>query len=155
MPATSLNHISISARNIEESLAFYTGVLGMERIPSATFRAPTAWLRLGDQELHLFEHDTSPPRLQHFGLNVDDFEAVYVKALALGIEDRDSWSSHIYELPDGAVQLYLRDPAGNLVEVDWPDVTTLDRSIVTDIPKLADQVPQDEAAAGATIYLSR
>ena len=42
--------------------------------------------------------------------------------------------------------MYLRDPGGNLVEIDWPDARTLDRSIVTDLRKLADDQPQ---AAGA------
>ena len=44
--------------------------------------------------------------------------------------------STVRELPDGAVQMYLRDPAGNLVEINWPDVTTLDRSVVPDIVKV-------------------
>jgi hypothetical protein len=39
-------------------------------------------------------------------------------------------------LPDGAVQMYLRDPAGNLVEVNWPDVTTLDREVIPEIGKI-------------------
>ena len=37
--------------------------------------------------------------------------------------------------------MYLRDPGGNLVEIDWPDASTLDRSIVTDLRKLADEQP--------------
>ena len=47
-----------------------------------------------------------------------------------------------------------RDPADNLLEVDWPDVTTLDTSVVTDIPKLADEVPQTEDAVRATLFLA-
>ena len=27
----------------------------------------------------------------------------------------------------GQVQLYFRDPAGNLIELNWPDAATLDR----------------------------
>jgi lactoylglutathione lyase len=152
MRATAFNHVSVPARSLAASVSFYTEVFGMEPIPSPTFRQPTAWFRLGRQELHLFERDVAAPRFQHFALNVDDFEAIYVKALALGIEDRGAWGSHIYELPDGAVQLYLRDPADNLVEVDWPDVTTLDRSVVTDIPKLVYAVPQSRDAAHATLF---
>jgi lactoylglutathione lyase len=155
MAATKFNHVSIQAGDLEESLAFYTELFGMERIPSPVFRFPTAWLRVGDQELHLFQSDTPAPRLQHFGLTVDDFEAVYVKSRALGIQDRGSWSHQPYELPDGSVQMYLRDPTGNLVEVDWPDVSTLDRSVVTDIRKLADDIPQTRAAQSATLFLDR
>jgi catechol 2,3-dioxygenase-like lactoylglutathione lyase family enzyme len=150
--ATTFNHVSIHAKSLEQSVAFYTDLFGMERIPSPVFRLPTAWLRVGDQELHLFVHDAPAPRLQHFALAVADFEAVYVKAKALGILDPDTWSAPMYELPDGSVQMYLRDPADNLVEVDWPDVTTLDKSVVTDLRKLADEVPQTDAATDATLF---
>jgi lactoylglutathione lyase len=50
------------------------------------------------------------------------------------------------------VQMYLRDPAGNLVEIDWPDASTLDRSIITDIRRLDDEIPQTGSARGATLY---
>jgi len=155
MRATAINHVSVRARRLAISVWFYTEIFGMERIPSPVFRMPTAWLRVGRQQLHLVESESPAPHLQHFALNVDDFEDIYAKALAMGVEDRDTWGSHVYELPDGAVQLYLRDPADNLVEVDWPDVTTLDASIAKDIPKLADEVHQTEAASGATLFLTR
>ena len=60
----------------------------------------------------------------------------------------------VRELPDGSVQMYIRDPAGNLVEIDWPEVSTLDRSVVTDIHKLSDNVEQSEEASRATLYVS-
>ena len=56
------------------------------------------------------------------------------------------------ELPDGAVQMYLRDPAGNLVEVNWPDLTTLDRSVFEDVVRVADMEPQEGEAAQARLY---
>ena len=154
MPATAFNHVSVHARSLAVSVWFYKEVFGMQQVPTPAFRMPTAWLRLGSHQLHLIESKAAAAALQHFALNVDDFEAVYVKAIGLGIEDHDTWGSHIYELPDGAVQFYIRDPADNLVEVDWPDVTTLDPSIVGDIPKLADVVSQPESAARATLFLS-
>lgn len=92
MRATTFNHVSVRARSLAESVWFYTEIFGMERIPSPVFRIPTAWFRLGQQQLHLFESDIPAPSVHHFALNVDDFEAVYVKALALGIEDGDTWS---------------------------------------------------------------
>ena len=61
----------------------------------------------------------------------------------------------MYELPDGSVQMYLRDPAGNLVELDWPDVTTLDRSVLGEIKKLGDSVEQTGDALQATLYLEK
>jgi hypothetical protein len=51
--------------------------------------------------------------------------------------------------------MYIRDPAGNLVEVDWPDAATLDRSVVTEIVRLADERAQTGDAASATLYHTR
>ena len=151
MRATGLNHVSVHARDLEESARFYTEVFGMEEIPAPNFPFPVRWLRLGDLQLHLFVSEDPAPRGHHFGMNVDDFEAAYLKVKELGLREREGFFSKIYELPDGAVQMYLRDPAGNLVEIDWPDVGTLDRSVVTDIE------PQPERQTGdalrATLYL--
>ena len=154
MRATGLNHVSVSARDLDESVRFYTEVFGMEKIPTYDFAFPVQYLRLGDLQLHLFQRDTPAPEFHHFGINVDDFEGAYVKARELALHDSSPFFSHIYELPDGSVQMYVRDPAGNLVEIDWPDVSTLDRSVVTDLKKLEDDVPQSEEALRATLYLS-
>jgi hypothetical protein len=51
--------------------------------------------------------------------------------------------------------MYLRDPGGNLVEVNWPDASSLDRSVVTDIERLADTVPQDAEGLVARLYTGR
>jgi YD repeat-containing protein len=67
---------------------------------------------------------------------VDDFGAAYRKAAELGVGEGSGYFSKVYQLPDGAVQLYVRDPAGNLVEINWPDVTTLDRSVVNHVEKV-------------------
>jgi catechol 2,3-dioxygenase-like lactoylglutathione lyase family enzyme len=155
MRATGFNHVSVSARDLEESTRFYVEVLGMEKIPTYNFAFPVQYLRLGDLQLHLFERDTPAPEFHHFAVNVDDFEAAYTKARELGIQEEKAFFSHAYELPDGSVQMYLRDPAGNLVEVDWPDVTTVDRSVVTELKRLEDDVPQDEEGRRSTLYLTQ
>ena len=152
MRATRFTHVSIHAVDLEESVRFYTELFGMERIPSPTFNNPVEWLRLGDQQLHLFVRETPAPEFHHIGLDVDDFEAVYLKAKALGIAHDETWAPDVRELPDGSVQMYVRDPAGNLVEVDWPDVSTLDRSVIPHIRKLEDEVPQTGEALQATLY---
>jgi hypothetical protein len=51
--------------------------------------------------------------------------------------------------------MYLRDPAGHMIEIDWPDVTTLDRSAFPELKKLSDRVPQTGEALEATLYLDR
>ncbi len=155
MRATGLNHVSIHARDLEESVRFYVEVLGMEPIPTYGFAFPVQYLRLGDLQLHLFERDTDAPAFHHIGINVDDFEGAYLRAKELGILERESFFEDMYELPDGSVQMYIRDPAGNLVEIDWPDVTTLDRSLFPDLKRLGDTVPQTGDALRATLYLEK
>jgi lactoylglutathione lyase len=150
--ATRLNHVSIHASDMEESLRFYVDVFGMERLPSPNFAQHVEWLRLGEQQLHLFHRETPAPEFHHIALDVDDFEAAYLKAKELGLLDQDSFGASVRELPGGAVQMYLRDPAGNLVEVDWPDISTLDRDVVTNITRVADERPQTGDAAQATLY---
>jgi YD repeat-containing protein len=153
--ATRVNHVSIHADDLEESVRFYEELFGMERVPAPNFDVPVIWLGLGDQQLHLFRRGSDAAPYYHFGLDVDDFEAVYLKAKELGLLDQDSWGSQTRELPDGSVQMYIRDPAGNLVEIDWPDVSTLDRSVVTGVGRLADERPQTGEAARSTLYHGR
>jgi catechol 2,3-dioxygenase-like lactoylglutathione lyase family enzyme len=153
--ATRINHVSISARDLEESARFYEEVFGLERLPTPTFDNPVIWFRLGDGQLHLFERsEADPPQFHHLGMEVDDFEAFYIRLTELGIRDSDSLG-HIRELPSGEVQMYLRDPGGNLVEIDWPDARTLDRSIVTDLRRLADDQPQAPGAENASLFTAR
>ena len=123
MRATRINHVSIFANDLEESARFYEELFGAERLPTAKFpQGRVLWLKLGEQQLHLFESDDDDPTMHHhFGLDVDDFDAVYAKAKELGVLDTDAFGSPLRSHPAGWVQLYLRDPAGNLVEVDWPD----------------------------------
>jgi catechol 2,3-dioxygenase-like lactoylglutathione lyase family enzyme len=155
MRATAFNHVSIGADDLETSVSFYTSLFRMQRIPTYTFAFPTQYLRLGALQLHIFERPTPAPAFHHIAIDVDDFDEAYQRARDLGVLDSEAFFSPIYELPDGSVQLYLRDPGGNLVEVDWPDVRTLDRNVFGDIPRLADVVPQTDEGLRATLYLER
>ena len=63
--------------------------------------------------------------------------------------DRVSLLLKRYELRGGAVQIYIRDTAGNKVEVNWPDVSTLDRPVIGDSEKV------DAGDEEATLYLGK
>ena len=137
MHARGLTHVSVHAHDLEESARFYEELFGMEEIPAPDFPFPVRWLRVGDLQLHLFQSEDPAPRTHHFGIDVDDFEAAYRKVGELGVGEGSGYFSRVYQLPDGAVQLYVRDPAGNLVEINWPDATTLDRSVAVHVEKVA------------------
>jgi YD repeat-containing protein len=151
--ALRVNHVSIHAEDMEESARFYEELFGMRRLPTPTFRQPVVWLALGDQQLHLFQRDdVEAPRAHHLAIDVDDFDAVYRKAKERGLLDSDTWNRPARYHPAGWVQMYIRDPSGNLVEIDWPDVSTLDPAIVAELARLDDDVPQEGDAREATLY---
>jgi len=153
MRALRFNHVSIYADDLEESARFYEELFGLERLPTPDFGATAVlWLGVADQQLHLFHRETEAPVFHHFAVDVDDFERTYLEARRRGLLEDSTFGPAVRELPDGSVQMYIRDPVGNLVEVDWPDASTLDRSVVGEIARLEDEVPQVGAAAGATLY---
>jgi catechol 2,3-dioxygenase-like lactoylglutathione lyase family enzyme len=148
--ATRINHVSISATDLETSTRFYEDVFSMERIPTPTFGTPVQWLRVGDMQLHLFLDDGPAPARHHLGFTVDDFDAAYeaVKAFA-----SDTWGWQLVELPSRQVQLYFRDPSDNLIELNWPDADTLDRSRYPELRRIADHIPQKADSKEAVLYL--
>jgi catechol 2,3-dioxygenase-like lactoylglutathione lyase family enzyme len=156
MRATRINHVSIVAADLEESARFYEELFGMERMPTARFpQGPVLWLKLGGQQLHLFESEANEPTLRHhFGMDVDDFDAVYARAKELGVLDSDAFGGSLRGHAMGWVQMYLRDPAGNLVEVDWPDATTLSAETLAEMVPLESMARQEGDAAVATLYHS-
>ena len=136
MRATGFTHVSISARDLDESVRFYRDFFRMEEVPSPDFSGPVRWLRVGGLQLHLFLDRGPAPTRHHFALDVDDFEEAYKKARKTGAQVASGNYSTVRELPDGAVQMYINDPAGNLVEINWPDVNTLDRGLIPDIRRV-------------------
>jgi catechol 2,3-dioxygenase-like lactoylglutathione lyase family enzyme len=150
--ATRINHVSIPCTDLEGTARFYVELLGAVEIPTARFQSPVKWLAIGGQQLHLFESGTAPSVGQHFGFDVDDFEAVYRRAGELGAYDTTAFGVHLRHHPTGWVQLYLRDPAGNLIEANWPDLATLSPELRAESSSLADQAPQEGEAAVATLF---
>lgn len=156
MTAIGFNHVGIHADDLEESAQFYTEVFELERLQAPNLGVPLVWLRCGDRQLHLFERETDAPTYHHFAFTVDDFERVFEIARDRELFDHDGETSsepRVYELPDGAVQMYLRDPASNLLEVDHPDVETLDPSVREHVLDRSDQFDQSTAQARAELFL--
>jgi catechol 2,3-dioxygenase-like lactoylglutathione lyase family enzyme len=150
----ALNHVSVVATDLEASKRFYVDELGLEPLPTPSFGFPVIWLRAGDCQLHLFERPGTPPSHAHFGLEIDEFMAVYRRMKELGALDDVTFGNAMYELPDGGIQMYVRDPAGNLVELDHRDASTIPRDEVPEYRRLADKYPQ-VGDAGATLWHGR
>jgi catechol 2,3-dioxygenase-like lactoylglutathione lyase family enzyme len=149
-----LNHVSVVARDLEESVRFYVDVLGLEPLPTPDFGFPVQWLRAGERQVHLFERPDDPPTYAHFAFEAEDFVALYERARELGILDRSSFGYAIAELPGGEAQLYIRDPAGNLLELDHPDGAAA-REQIEEMILLSDRLPQPDGPVPRLFTASR
>jgi len=149
-----INHVSVGAKDLRDSVQFYTEIFGAQMIDTPNFGFPVQWLRVGDLQLHLFQRPGAAPSYHHFALAVDDFEAVFRATRARGLHDAETMGSHLNELPGGQVQLYIRDPGGNLVEVNWPDARSLGDEIRLEMVRLEDREPQNESNRRAVLYLT-
>jgi catechol 2,3-dioxygenase-like lactoylglutathione lyase family enzyme len=115
-----LNHVAIHVEDVERSCAFYRDVLKLEKLPRPAFDFPGAWFRLGaGQELHLIGRSiTAVPAINsnsHFALRVDDIAAWEKHLRQTGAEHRPRKLR-----PDGASQIFLRDPDGHFIELFTP-----------------------------------
>jgi catechol 2,3-dioxygenase-like lactoylglutathione lyase family enzyme len=120
-----INHVSINALDLAESVDFYVELLGAQPVETPNFGIPVQWLALGRTQLHLFERDITPTSHHHLGITVDDLEPVYRVAERRDAFDDVAFHNRLVELPGDVVQLYIRDPAGTLVEIDSPGVDRL------------------------------
>ncbi|MEL6943931.1 MAG: VOC family protein [Bacteroidota bacterium] len=117
---TSINHVTLVVNELEPAAEFYEYELGLEVIPAFVFDYPTAFFKINEsQQLHLTEWEDVQSFRGHVCLIVDDFNSLFWRAKELGIIDTAPWGK-VRQLPDGAMQLFLRDPSGNLVEISSP-----------------------------------
>ena len=148
-----INHVSINARDLKESVDFYADLLGAEPIATPNFGIPVQWLALGRTQLHLFEKDLTPTSHHHLGITVDDIEPVYRAAERRGAFDDQAFGSRLVELPGDVVQLYVRDPAGNLVEIDQHGAGRLPEDLRTHLKGLWEFNPQSDAQMDARLFV--
>jgi lactoylglutathione lyase len=98
-----INHVALEVGDVEEALAFYGQIFEF----SLRGRSPGgAFIDIGDQFIALMQGRTGPPdRARHFGLVVEDKEAVRKALEEAGVEIRPGR------------RLDFQDPWGNTVEV--------------------------------------
>ena len=105
-----MNHVALEVGDLDEALAFWESIFGELELRGRT--GGMAFIDMGDQFLALATGRTQEPdRARHFGLVVDDKEAVRARLRELGVPVSSGRS------------LDFHDPWGNLVQVvDYRDV---------------------------------
>jgi catechol 2,3-dioxygenase-like lactoylglutathione lyase family enzyme len=105
-----INHVALEVGDLDEALKFYGELFEIERVD----REPgMACIDMGDQFIALSEGRPEPlDRARHFGLVVDDEDAVRAALERAGVEVspghrlnfRDPWGNHIQIVAYGDIQ---------------------------------------------------
>ena len=111
MTARRLQHVSVPCQpaELEAVVAFYADAIGLQPIPAL---AGVRWFELenGDH-VHVLVGDGLAATRAHFALEVSDLDATLARCRGLGCgpeRERPLW---------GAERWFVRDPAGNLIEL--------------------------------------
>jgi catechol 2,3-dioxygenase-like lactoylglutathione lyase family enzyme len=111
-----VHHVSLNVTDLAAATTFYTEVLEMPVLPRPDFDFPGLWLDAGEQQVHLIEvSDFDAPVGQHFALQVDDLGATISELAGRGVD-----VSPPRTIDEVCVQAFLRDPTGNLIELNQP-----------------------------------
>ena len=104
-----INHIALEVGNLDEALRFWESIFGPLELRGRG--GGMAFVDMGDQFIALSQGRTQPPdQARHFGLVVDDKEAVRARLQELGV-------------PVTGRGLDFHDPWGNQIQVvDYRDV---------------------------------
>ena len=127
-----IRHVTLIVDQLERASSFYEQELGLERLPAFALDFPAQFFRVNErQQIHLTEWEDAVSFRGHLCLEVDDFGAVFARMKELGVIDIRPWGK-VRRLPDGSMQMFVRDPAGNLIELSSPKSRPVDGSIFAD-----------------------
>ena len=122
----TIDHITIVAKDLDKSVEFYVGLLGMRPVYRPDFGFPGRWFQAGETQIHLNQENAEAgsaglpysggseiSRTFHYAFAVDDCDAAAAHLRQQDIQIVEGPRSR----PDGARQLYLRDPDNHVVEL--------------------------------------
>jgi glyoxylase I family protein len=123
MKVVSCLHVAVMVADVDRSIEFYSGILGLERI-DRTLKYPGAWYQIGDVQIHLIE-DVN----YRAGGEIDLMKSTRNPHLALGIRDLDAAKQQLFAANcvvkmsnSGRAALFTQDPDGNAIELTLVDV---------------------------------
>jgi len=130
--ALKINHVTLIVDSLEKAAEFYQKELGLEPIPAFRFDYPVMFFKFNEeQQLHISEWKDTPSFRGHICVQIDDFNGFFFRMKELNVIDIQPWGK-VRKLPDGAMQMFIRDPAGNLVEVSSQPGSDVDPRILED-----------------------
>ena len=127
-----IQHVNVNVDNLATAVAFYRDVLGLplDSTPDQGFRSQ--FFRLGGgQQIHMNEIEDEHPFRGHFCMVAPEFLQVFARAKAAQAIDLKPWG-RVRRLPSGAMQMFVRDPAGNLIEIGSAKDARIDPALFAD-----------------------
>jgi lactoylglutathione lyase len=112
--ALGINHVALDVGNVAEALDFWRALFPVLKLRSQS--QGMAFIDLGDQFIALFEQKVEPrAESRHFGLVVDDVDAVVAAARERGASIRgnnvgDPWGNRFDVVAYGNVQFTKVEP---------------------------------------------
>jgi catechol 2,3-dioxygenase-like lactoylglutathione lyase family enzyme len=125
-----IQHVNLIVDDLDAAVAFYETILGFQKCETPEFDFPAQFVAIGDEhEIHINELQDVKPALAHFCVRLDDFSGVFHRAREAGVLDIEAFGA-VRRLPTGVVQAFVRDPAGNLVEISCDAEQEVDPTIL-------------------------
>jgi lactoylglutathione lyase len=123
-----IQHVNVNVEDLDAAIPFYRDVLGLtlDETPDQGF--PCQFFKVGaTQQIHMNEMRDERQFRGHFCLVVPDFMAVFARAKAGNVIDVAPWGK-VRQLPNGKMQMFVRDPSGNLIEIASSSSESIDLS---------------------------
>jgi len=124
MTIRALDHVNIRARRdvLDALQAFYCDVLGLVIGPRPPFPRSGYWLYAGPHAVvHLYESEPGEARISHDDHTLDHFAfaCADLAAVEATLQQRGVGFAKAAVPGSGVVQLFVRDPAGHRVELNF------------------------------------
>ena len=135
MPLTELNHYFVRAKDLERSRHFYCDILGFEEMPRPEFPFPGYWLGVnGKIQVHMGLDGIADSDVYYFGTTAQSARnnSGVVDHIAFMATEPEKFSQRFgkaglpsrnrYIAPIQLFQIFVTDPDGLTIELNFPDV---------------------------------
>ena len=120
----SFNHVALSVKDVDQSVAFYKNVLKLKEIENTASNSKTRWFSLGEgKQLHLIPRpnaDIKTNKAVHFALAIKQIAPfiAHLNSINIAYTDWLGTPAKNYVRKDGIKQFYFKDPDGYWIEVN-------------------------------------
>ncbi len=125
-----INHVAITVSNLNETVRFYTNIIGIDTIANPFNDGKHVWMGIGPKAaLHIIDKSLLPAgapaqmtysKGNHLCFSVESVDAIMamLKKHHISFEDYPGTKGSFNLRPDGVKQIWFQDPEGNWIEIN-------------------------------------